>query len=239
VKDLRGEVIEDCPECVGSGVQPQASECTECGGAGNIRQGLWFGWVSSTVACTACQGRGSTRPGCAACESSGKAPAKYRCRVRVPPGSRDGDLLHATARVQGSSGKQGVALRLHVALLPHDLFNADVDGTVTCEVPVDGFAWTANRWIEVPTPRGLQQMKLRRGFLSYRIKEAGLPWGPGAAKADCMVNVVPMFPDELTPEQEAAIDRLVQSNSGAKATPAGERIVQWKHRVEKWHTRLE
>ena len=43
-------------------------------------------------------------------------------------------------------------------------------------VPVDGFAWMANRWIEVPTARGLQQMKLRRGYISYRIKNAGLPW---------------------------------------------------------------
>ena len=107
-------------------------------------------------------------------------------------------------------------------LQPHEFFTAEADGTLKCELPVDGFAWMANRWIEVPTPRGLQQMKLRRGYLSYRIKDAGLPWASDAQAADCIVTVVPMFPQEFSREQEAAIDRLVASNSGAAGT-AGRR----------------
>lgn len=235
VREVRGEVVDDCADCNGSGLQPQATECGECGGTGRIRQRLWFAWVSSAVECTACQGQGRTRQGCTACAATGKAPpSKYRCRVQVAPGARAGDLLHVTAQVQGRQRQHRLALRLRVELQPHPFFTAEADGTVKCELPVDGFAWMANRWIEVPTPRGLQQMKLRRNHLSYRIKNAGLPWTNETEAADCIVTVVPMFPDELSREQETAIDRLVASNSGTPGTPAGDRMAAWTRLVDSW-----
>lgn len=238
VREVRGEVAEDCTECSGSGLQLHATQCSECRGAGHIRQQLWFGWASSTVECTACQGRGQTRQSCAACAGSGKAPArKYRCRVPVAPGARAGDLLDVTARVQGSQRQHKLALRVRVELQPHEFFTAEADGTLKCELPVDGFAWVANRWIEIPTPSGLQQMKLRRGHLNYRIKNAGLPWTSDAKAGDCIITVVPMFPQEFSQEQEAAIDRLVASNSGKAGTPAGDRQAAWTRLVDNWQDR--
>jgi len=238
VRDLRGEVIEDCANCDGTGRELQDAGCAECGGTGSVRQDLWFGWVSSTVTCKACEGRGTTRQDCAACEASGKLATRYRCRAQIPPGVRDNDVLHVSARAQSGMDRQrAIPLSLRVALQPHDLFDVEVDGTLTCEVPVDGFAWTANRWTEIPTPRGLQQMKLRRGYLTYRIKEAGLPWGTGESSADCIVTVQPLFPDELNPEQEAAIDHLLRSNSGDARTPAGKRMAQWRRRIDDWSAR--
>ena len=238
VKEVRGEVAEDCAECSGSGLQLHATQCSECRGAGYIRQHLWFAWVSSTVECTACQGQGKTHQSCTACAASGKAPAsKYRCRVSVAPGARAGDLLDVTARVQGSQRQHKLALRVRVELQPHEFFTAETDGTLKCELPVDGFAWMANRWIEIPTPCGLQQMKLQRGHLNYRIKSAGLPWTIEAEAGDCIVTVVPMFPPEFSQEQEAAIDRLVASNSGQAGTSAGDRIVAWTRLVDNWQDR--
>ncbi|GAB1383328.1 hypothetical protein MASR1M50_16480 [Burkholderiales bacterium] len=198
VREVRGEVVDDCADCEGSGLQLQATACSVCRGTGRIRQRLLFAWISPSVECTACQGHGQTRQGCTTCAASGKAPpGKYRCRVRVAPGARAGDVLDVTARVQGSR-QRTLALRVRVALLPHEFFTAEADGTLKCELPVDGFAWMANRWVEVPTPRGLQQMRLRRGHLNYRIRNAGLPWTTEAAAADCIVTVVPLFPDELS-----------------------------------------
>ncbi|HMN21056.1 MAG TPA: DnaJ domain-containing protein [Ottowia sp.] len=237
VRELRGEVIEDCADCEGSGLQRQPTPCRACHGTGRIRQYLWFAWVSPTVECTACHGHGQTHRGCTTCAGSGKAPpSKYRCRLQIAPGARAGDLLDVTARVQGRPPHE-LALRVRVALKPHEFFTAEADGTLKCEVPVDGFAWMANRWIEVPTPRGLQQMRLRRGHLNYRIRNAGLPWADNAQAADCIVTVVPLFPDELNPEQEAAIDRLVASNSGTAGTPAGDRMAAWGRLVDSWQGR--
>ncbi|QKD42560.1 DnaJ domain-containing protein [Alicycliphilus denitrificans] len=238
IREVRGEVTENCAECSGSGLQRQATQCSECRGAGHIRQHLWFAWVSSKVECTACQGQGKTHQSCAACAASGKAPArKYRCRVSVAPGARAGDLLDVTARVQGSQRRHELALRVRVELQQHEFFTAEADGTLKCELPVDGFAWMANRWIEVPTPCGLQQMKLQRGHLNYRIKNAGLPWTSEAKAGDCIITVVPMFPQEFSQEQEAAIDRLAASNSGKAGTSAGDRMAAWTRLVDNWQDR--
>ena len=237
-RELQGEVVEDCAECAGSGLQPRATKCSECAGAGQVRQHLWFGWVAAAVPCSACQGQGTTRRGCTACAATGKTPArKYRCRVQVPAGARAGDRLHATARVQGGQRTKELALHLRVELQEHAFFAAQADGTVKCELPVDGFAWMANRWIEVPTPRGLQQMRLQRGHLSYRIKGAGLPWQDDGAPADCIITVSPLFPDEFSPQQDAAVDRLIAANSGAVGTKCGQRMQAWKRLLQGWQDR--
>jgi molecular chaperone DnaJ len=238
IRELRGEVAQDCASCEGSGLQAQATECSQCDGDGRVRQHVWFAWVSPMVECGACQGHGVTRPGCAACAGSGKAPTqKYRCRAAVPPGARAGDLLEVAARVEGRHRRE-LMLRLRLQLRPHELFTVEADGTLRCELPVDGFAWMANRWVEVPTPRGLQQMRLRRGSLSYRIKGAGLPWQDTGAPGDCIITVVPMFPQEFSPSQQAAVDLLVGSNSGKAGTEAGDRIAAWKRLVRTWEGRL-
>ena len=192
----------------------------------------------SAVERTACQGRGTKRQACTSCTATGRVPPrKYRCRVQIAVGARAGDLLDVTARVQGRQRQHKLALRLRVELQPHEFFTAEGDGTVKCELPVDGFAWMANRRIEVPTPGGLQQMKLRRGSLSYRIKNAGLPWTTAPEAADCIVSVVPMFPQEFSQEQEGAIDALVASNSGAAGTPEGDRMAAWNRLLERWQER--
>lgn len=237
VREIRGEVSEDCADCEGHG--EQLLECSECDGTGHVRQFLWFAWgVPTRVECSACQGSGKTTRDCTTCAGSGKAPAsKYRCRVQIAPGARAGDLFDVTARVQGRRRQHKLALRVRVELQPHEFFTAEADGTLKCELPVDGFAWMANRWIEVPGARGMQQMRLRRGHLNYRIKNAGLPWTKDAETADCIVTVVPLFPESFSPEQEAAIDHLVASNSGAAGTSAGDRMAAWTRLVDNWQDR--
>jgi len=228
VREILGEVVDECVECGGSGVEAHASPCQECDGAGRIRRHLWFGWMPSLAECSACAGHGVTHRLCGACEGNGKEAArKYHCRVQFPPGSREGDVVQALAAVQGQREK--LALQVRIELQPHEFFELQADGTVKCEIPVDGFAWMANRWIQVPTPAGLRQMKLKRGHLVYRIR--------GSA-ADCMVTVVPLFPEDFSAEQEALVDGLIAANSGARSTAAGKRTSAWNQVVGKWEARL-
>jgi DnaJ-class molecular chaperone len=95
----------------------------------------------------------------------------------------------------------------------------------------------AERWVQVPTLRGLQQMRLRRGALSYRIKSAGLPWQDGGRCADGIVNVVPVFPPDLDAAQEGLVEALVASNTGRLGTEAAARAAAWQARVEGWQAR--
>jgi molecular chaperone DnaJ len=232
-REIQGEVVDDCAECGGCGLEAQATPCQECDGAGRIRRHLWFGWMPSLAECGACAGHGVTRHACAACEGTGKEPArKYHCRVQFPPGTRDGAQVQVLARLQGL--KQKLPLRVRVELRPHEFFELQADGTVKCEVPVDGFAWIASRWIQVPTPAGLRQMKLKRGHLAYRIRGQGFPSGESGSAADCMVTVVPLFPEDFSPEQQALIDGLIAANSGARSTAAGKRMLAWNQLVGRW-----
>lgn len=234
-RELQGEVVEECDACAGGGLQAKVARCADCEGTGRARSPLWFSWMTSPASCERCHGTGSARPRCVACEGSGRTrPRKYRCAVQVPAGTRAGEVLAISARVQGRQRQHDLALRVRVELQPHPFFSLDADGTVRCEMPVDGFAWMAERWIEVPTPRGPQQMRLRRSFLSYRIKGAGLPADAPREPADLMVTVVPLFPEELGKEQQALVDRLVTANTGARGTPAGARMEAWRDTVARW-----
>jgi molecular chaperone DnaJ len=237
-RELTGELVEDCRECAGTGLQAEPTRCGECGGTGRIRPHLWFVWLSPTLACGGCEGRGTTRARCACCEGSGKAPPnQYRCRVQVPPGTRAGCVLEVTARVQARQRSRQVALHVRVELQPHEFFTLEAEGTVKCEVPVDGFAWMAERWIEVPTPCGRQQMRLRRGYLTYRIKGQGLGTDQSGPAADCIVTVVPLFPEALSQAQDALLNRLIASNSGAAGTAAGARMAAWNRTMDHWQAR--
>lgn len=238
VKDVQGEVVDDCDECGATGHLVHAGGCQACAGAGHVRRPLWFVWGATLVECGACQGDGVAREPCGACEGTGKAPArKYRCRVTIPAGTRHGDLLHSVARAERDGGRK-VSLGIRVELQAHEFFELEDDGTVKCELPVDGFAWVANRWIEVPTPTGPQQMRLRRGHLVYRIKGQGFPSQRSGPRADCMVTIVPLFPDEFSGKQEAQIDRLIEGNTGAAGTVAGNRASAWRKVLRKWRQRL-
>jgi molecular chaperone DnaJ len=239
VKDLQGEVVEDCAECGATGLHPKARQCRACSGSGQVRQPLWFIWMSSEATCSACRGTGTVRQACGPCHGSGKTPPrKYHYRVQIPPGIRDGDLLQSPAQRHTHGGKSREALCIRIELEPHEFFELEDDGTVKCEVPVDGFAWIANRWVEVPTPTGLQQMRLKRGHLGYRIKGQGFPTERSGPRADCIVTVVPVFPEEFSSKQEAQISRLIAANSGDPGTAAGKRVSVWNQRIEKWQAKL-
>jgi molecular chaperone DnaJ len=208
---VEGAVVEGCSACEGSGVAP-LSACTACAGEGRVRQQVWFPWLSPWGSCRDCRGSGVARAPCAPCGGSGRAPERaYRCRVRIPAGVRDGDIVTATARLQGRADPRELALHLRIALAPNDVFVLHDDGTLKCELPVNGFAWMANRWIEVPTPDGPQQMRLRRDALVYRIRGRGFPVERGGARGDCLVTVTPRFPEELSLKQEALVDALIAS----------------------------
>ncbi len=239
VKDVHGEVVDGCEECGATGFHPKTRQCRACCGAGKVPQPLWFVWMSSDAPCSACHGTGMVRQACGPCHGSGKMPPrKYRYRLQIPPGIRDGDLLQSPAQTHAHGGKSREALCIRVELEPHEFFELEEDGTVKCEIPVDGFAWIASHWVEVPTPTGLQQMRLKRGHLGYRIKGQGFPTERSGPRADCIVTVVPVFPEEFSSKQNAQINRLIAANSGDAATLAGKRVSAWNQRLEKWRTKL-
>lgn len=236
VRMLTGQHTRACTACAGSGRQPHATDCPDCTGSGRTAQPMWFAWMAPGSACPACEGRGSVHAVCTDCDGTGQVRCSWHARVALPPGLRAGSTVDAMAEV--ADGALPVRLRLTIGIQPHAVFTADADGTLHCSMPVDGFAWTAERWTDVPTATGLQQMRLRRGSLKYRVKGGGLPWQADGSASDCLVAVTPLFPAELDRAQQAAIDTLVAGNTGDASSEAGRRMADWLARVQDWEHRL-
>jgi molecular chaperone DnaJ len=218
VKVLRGKVTHGCVSCDGRGFRLLDSACGDCAGTGTVRQSAWYGWVSSMAPCGACHGERMARQSCPDCAGAGARTRSYKCAARIPSGVRHGDVLQVADK--------GVALEIQVALSPHALFVLDDDGLLRCEMPVEGFAWMANRWVDVPTLTGLQQMRLKRGHQVYRLRGQGFPSERRGARGDYVVTVVPDFPATLTEEQEALLDRLVATQAGA--------LHAWQRALRAW-----
>lgn len=223
---LRGRHVERCEACEGLGYRHSPRPCEHCHGAGRIGQRNWFGWVTGFETCGHCEGDGLARLECEACNGHGElGRCRYEIAVDLPAGLRHGEELNLAA-----GGTHGDRLKLHVVLREHPLFRLDPDGTLHCEMPVDGFLWMANRWIEVPTLDGMQQLRLDRRHLRYRLRGQGYPKKHGGPRAHYLVDVQPLFPAQFTREQEKLIERLAASQQH----PPGSPMHEWRTRFEGW-----
>lgn len=211
IKLLHGSNVETCAGCAGTGKTVAPQPCPACAGKGSIQERTWFGWYGVATPCADCKGSGEVRPVCPACQGRGKTETtSYRLSVRLPAYTRDGDVLHVPA----ARGRAAVALDIHVTVVPHaSLVHDDADGSVRCEVPVDGFSWIANRAVDVPTLRGPQLLRLQRGQVLYRLPGLGFPPRSGGKPADQIVIVVPKFPAQLSRKQERLLEQLAHSSA--------------------------
>lgn len=227
---LRGRLVDDCAACSGSGARGAPLRCATCGGSGRRRADWWVAWPPVATPCGDCDGNGTRQPICPACDGAGGQTLRYRCTVRLPAGLRHGDRLSADGGGSHRGGFDG-RLDLRIELVPHAFFKVGDDGLLRAEFPVDGFAWLAQRWVEIPAPTGLQQLRLRRGRLVYRLPGLGLPLQRGAGPlGDYVVTVAPTFPDQPDAEQQALLDRLAAI---ADAQPAP-LLRDWRQRLRAW-----
>ncbi len=233
-KVLRGRITEDCSACDGAGYQVLGGHCPKCHGSGAIRQASWFGWVSTSSECDACHGGGIARQECPTCDGSGKAaPIEYRVPVRFPAGVRDGDQLLVDSRRLKQAAAPG-DLNIRVEVLPHEFLRLDDDGTIRCEMPVDGFSWIANRSVDVPTLQGLRSVRLDRDRLVYRLSGLGFPVERRGAAGDQLVSITPVFPNVLSSDQEVLIDQLIATAAKPDEKAADGRLQRWNEKMRAW-----
>ena len=236
---LQGEIAQKCATCSGVGRQVFAGACDRCNGSGEVRQRAWFGWLGALAQCEDCQGTGDASQECPDCAGAGKQPThRYRIAVRIPQGVRHKDLLHVDAQ-RPSAGQMPGDLEIHVEMQPHDFFTLDDDGAIRCVLPVDGFLWMANREIEVPTVTGMQRIQLRRDQRSYRLSGQGFPITRRGPRGDHHVDIVPVFPQPLSTDQEILLDQLIATSSGPGGQATDPQLRAWEHRLNTWEQGLQ
>lgn len=229
---LRGHFSHTCKDCVGKGQRVLAKACSTCRGSGAVRKPALFGWLWNLEACEDCGGDGRQRAPCDACDGSGEKLVAYRRQVRFPAGLREGHTLSVPA---SRHGDMKIGLELEVEIEPHPLFTLDDDGVLRCEMPVNGYAWMAGRWVDVPTPDGPQQLRLNRDALVYRLRGQGFPNGVRGPRGDYDLKVVPVFPTQEDPELEALLDQLIASSTGAAEADRTQPLGQWQQRIKRWN----
>lgn len=213
-RSLSGRFTARCGACEGRGHQVRlGSDCPDCAGSGRQRAAGWFGLFAAAAAsstpCEACAGTGQQRLACPACEGSGQLPPQaWRLTVRIPPGVRAGDELSVSSPPP-RDGRAAVQLALSITLAPHPLFTLADDGTLHGQVPVDGFSWLGERTVAVPTLDGLQPLTLRREQRVYRLPGRGFPVARRGARGDAVVEVLPVFPDHFSDDQQLLLDQLI------------------------------
>jgi molecular chaperone DnaJ len=233
-KVLRGRVTDACSSCEGAGYRVLGGHCSQCHGSGAVRERSWFGWVGTQTECEACHGGGIARQPCGACEGSGKAAAqRYQVTVRFPHGVRDGDLLTVPGR-RGKPGSPPGELNIRVDIQHHDLLRLDEDGSLRCEVLVDGFAWIANRPVEVPVLGGSQTIQLRRDQLHHRLEGQGFPIERRGPRGDQWITILPVFPQRMSTDQQILLDQLIATTSGPNEKQADDRLQQWNQKLRTW-----
>jgi len=233
-RTLSGRIAHTCSTCVGKGQRVLAKACLTCRGSGAVHKAALFGWLWNEESCTDCGGDGRHRESCDACGGSGEQALAYRRRVRIPAGVRDGHILSVPAV---RPGEMGVVLELEVMFEPHPVFTLDGDGLLRCEMPVNGYAWMSERWVEVPTPNGMQQMRLNRNALNYRLSGQGFPTALRGPRGDYLVKVVPVFPAQDDPEQEALLEQLIAKSNDAVKADRSQPLGQWQRKMKRWNSR--
>ncbi len=233
-RTLRGHFTHTCDACVGKGQRVLAKACSTCRGSGAVKKAALFGWLWSEEACADCGGDGRQRAPCDTCHGTGERAVPYRRQVRFPAGVRQGHMLSLPA---SRHDDVEFSLELQVEIEPHPIFTLDGDGVLRCEMPVNGYAWMAGRWVEVPTPDGVQQMRLNRDALIYRLRGKGFPDAPRGPRGDYLVKVLPTFPPKEDPALEALLDQLIaRSTVGAQANHT-QPLGQWQRRMKQWKSR--
>ncbi|HRO59176.1 MAG TPA: DnaJ C-terminal domain-containing protein, partial [Burkholderiaceae bacterium] len=230
-----GRLARACAACGGHGRDRIDPRCADCNGAGVVTGTAWFGWLSTQWSCPACKGRGSVSRPCAVYAGRGETTSAWRRTLRIPVGVRQADVLVADGPPD-ADGQGEIRLEVEIEIAPHRLFEADDNGSLRCEMPVDGFAWIANAWIEVPTLAGLQQMRLQRGRRVYRLRGQGLPLQRGAsARGDYLVTVIPTFPDTLSKRQQSLLEQLAKTTNGADPDVVAAPLRAWRSEIENWN----
>jgi molecular chaperone DnaJ len=230
-RTLRGHFIHTCGACVGTGQRVLAKACPTCRGTGAIRKPTLFGWLWNEEGCPDCGGDGRQRQPCVDCNSTGQRSVAYRRRVRFAAGMRSGDLLSVPPT---RHGEDDIGLELQVSIEPHPLFTLDENNVLRCEMPVNGYAWMTGRWVEVPTPDGLQQMRLNRDALVYRLGSKGFPQGLRGPRGDFIIKVVPVFPSLDAPGLEEQLERWVEASTRAAAADKSLPLGEWQRRLKRW-----
>jgi molecular chaperone DnaJ len=214
-----------CETCDGSGARKgsEPTQCSTCGGAGQVR--MQQGFFSIQQTCPACKGSGTViSDPCDSCHGAGRVRKTRTLSVKVPAGVDDGDRIRLSG--EGEAGRNGGPagdLYVEIRLKPHKIFERD-GADLACEVPVSFATATLGGEVELPTLDGNVSLKVPAGTQSgktFRLRGKGVVTVRDPRKGDLFAQVQVETPVNLTAEQKSLLEAFETSlkSGGSKHNP--------------------
>ena len=206
--------LESCAHCHGRGYLESPGECPECKGKGQVTQKS--GSMKFNMACPRCGGSGKNRAMCAVCHGEGRLERSENIRVRIKPGTRDGQRIRLAGR--GNAGTMGAPagdLYIIVRAGDHPIFKRDGDD-IYLTVPVSVSEAALGSKVEVPTIDGRTQLKIPPGTQSgqkLRLRDKGVPSATKEdVRGDEIVEVKVMVPSLRDEKSKEILRELAKLN---------------------------
>src|SRR3974390_1465251 len=197
--------LESCSNCHGRGYLEAPGECPQCHGKGQVTQKS--GNMKFNMPCPRCGGSGKNRTVCDACHGEGRVEREENIRVRIKPGTRDGQRIRLAGR--GNAGTMGAPagdLYIIIRAGDHPVFKRDGDD-IYLTIPVTVSEAALGSKVEVPTIDGRAQLKIppgTQGGQKLRLREKGVTSAvKEGVRGDEIVEVkvvVPALRDEKSKE---------------------------------------
>ena len=206
--------LESCAHCHGRGYLESPGECPECKGKGQVTQKS--GSMKFNMPCPRCGGSGKNRAVCAVCHGEGRLERSENIRVRIKPGTRDGQRIRLAGR--GNAGTMGAPagdLYIIVRAGDHPIFKRDGDD-IYLTVPVSVSEAALGSKVEVPTIDGRTQLKIPPGTQSgqkLRLRDKGVPSATKEdVRGDEIVEVKVMVPSLRDEKSKEILRELAKLN---------------------------
>ena len=221
--------LDVCQTCEGSGAKPgsKPTQCSTCGGVGQVIQTGLGGMFRMQTTCPHCRGRGTVVVDkCGDCRGSGRVSVKRKLSVKLPAGIHDGQAVRVTAEGEPpppemSPAGQGLRGDLHVVVRvrEHDKFERDVDDLLLA-APINFSQMALGAQIDVPTLDGTRQVNIPAGTQHgalFRINGSGLPNLRSGKRGDLVVVAQLVVPRKLNESQT----RLLAEYAKTEDVPVG------------------
>ncbi len=226
-----------CTECNGSGAKKGSSptQCTTCGGRGQVRMQQGFFSVQQT--CPHCRGSGSIiSDPCHQCHGKGRVSEHKTLSVKVPAGVDTGDRIRLAGEGEaGESGGPPGDLYVQIQVKEHPIFVRE-ENNLYCEVPISFTTAALGGELEVPTLKGRVNLKIpaetQTGRM-FRMRGKGVKPVRGGAVGDLICKVKVETPVNLTRKQKDLLREFTghMDEGGSRHSPQAS---SWMDGVKKF-----
>lgn len=207
---------ETCDTCEGSGAAKgsSVSNCTGCGGSGEVRVSQGFFTLRRT--CPNCQGKGvRIEKPCDACHGEGRVKKKRKLSVKVPAGIHDNSRLKVTG--EGEAGEKGATrgdLYVLIHVRSHEFFERR-DQDLFCELLIPFTTAALGGEVKCATLKGETSLDIPSGTPAgkiLKIKGQGLGHLQNpSVRGDQYVRVEIDVPKKLSGEEKKLLQAFAKA----------------------------